>query len=113
MFLLFRSSNIHYSSQVQGIPDPKGAQMLLGGLVRDNPAQEDPTAVTSPTGVVEAQKMISRYCLLSWTMCYNTFRGPLAKKKGTSKQLLDMGLLHDRELLKLQVTNNHTPDFRN
>ena len=85
-----------------GIPDAKSPQLMLGGLVRHDPGQA-PTAVTSVTGVLEARKMVARYCLLSWTMCYNTFKGPLARDCGTSGQLLERGLLQARELTALQV----------
>ena len=66
-------------------------------------AGQPQTAVTSATGVLEARKMVARYCLLAWTMCYNTFRGPLADEYSTTGQLLDKGLLQDRERTALQV----------
>ena len=84
-----------------GNPDAKSPQLMLGGLVRHNPKAQ--TALTSVTGVLEARKMVARYCLLSWTMCYNTFRGPLDRACGTSGQLLERGLLQARELTALQV----------
>ena len=88
--------------QVQGIPDAESPQLMLGGLVRHQAGQPQ-TAVTSATGVLEARKMVARYCLLAWTMCYNTFRGPLADEYSTTGQLLDKGLLQDRERTALQV----------
>ena len=93
---------LNLPSQVQGIPDAESPQLMLGGLVRHDPGQAT-TAVTSATGVLEARKMISRYCLLAWTMCYNNFKGPLEKECGTSGQLLKKGLLQAWELTALQV----------
>ena len=77
--------SIHYSSQVQGIPDPKGPLLMLGGLVKNPDPKHPTTDVTSTTGVLEAKKMIARYCLLSWTMCYNTFNNSNNNKGFISK----------------------------
>ena len=74
-----------------------------------DPAQPQ-NAVTSATGELEARKMVARYCLLAWTMCYNTFKGPLALEFGTAGQLLEKGLLQDRELTALQVLHSSKLD---
>ena len=44
---------------------------------------------------------LSRYCLLSWTMCFSTFSQRLADKFGEGDQLLERGLLTEEEFESL------------
>ena len=93
----------HDVFKVNNIPDAESPQLMLGGLVRS-----DPTAprhsLTSPGSVLEARKMIARYCVLSWTLCFNTFSTPIRLRFGTARKLVAKGLLRERELRALQVT---------
>lgn len=61
--------------------------------------------LTSHLAAVEAKKLISRYCLLSWTLCCTTFSLPLQHQFGSPEQLVEKGLLRQRELEALQVPN--------
>ena len=92
---------------MSGIPDVESPQIMLGGLVKTEPKQPL-TSLTSSGAVLEARKMVARYCLLAWAMCYSTISQPLEKSfspegKFSTKALIDKGLLRDRELSVLQV----------
>ena len=74
-------------------------QLVLGGLT--SPGQG---ALSSPLAVLQAKKMVARYCLLAWTMCFTTFSRPLATNLGTTGGLLEKKLLREEELASLQVS---------
>ena len=93
-----------YIFQVNSIPDIKSTVMSLGGLLTSN-ATASPSCVSSVAHVLELRKMMARYCLLSWTMCFNTVSQPLAENLGTIEKLKTKGLLTDMEGRVLQVTN--------
>ena len=77
--------------------------MVLSALTWEYGREDD---LTSPAAVAEAKKMVARYCLLSWTMCFNTFSQPLAETCGTAKDLESRGLITKEEIAALQVSQN-------
>ena len=88
-----------YWTKVSRVPDAEDALVALGGLTTEK--AEEVTKVTSPGGVNEAKKMVARYCLLAWTMCFNTFSQPLAENFGRVDQLVEKGLLTEEEQAQL------------
>lgn len=88
-----------YWTKVSRVPDAEDALVALGGLTTEK--AEEVTKVTSPSGVNEAKKMVARYCLLAWTMCFNTFSQPLAENFGRVDQLVEKGLLTEEEQAQL------------
>ena len=72
--------------------------LTIGGLA--SPGRD---RLTSPRAVTAAKKMISRYCLLAWTMCFSTLSRPLRDQYGSVGQLLEKRLLTERELAVLKV----------
>ena len=91
---------------MNNIPDAESPQLMLGGLVTSDPSKPK-ASLTSPYGALEARKMVARYCLLSWTLCFNTFSTPIRVSFGTPSKLIAKGLLKERELKSLQVTFVH------
>merc|ERR1719339_728566 len=88
-FLLgFYVSNIinRWWNKVRSVPKVKNPSMVLSALTWED-AKVKEEDLTSPAAVAEAKKMVARYCLLSWTMCFNTFSQPLAETCGTAKDL--------------------------
>ena len=104
-------------SRVASIPDIENSLLMLAGLVSSNnpkfqlPADEDQTqsngetkvkSTQFPIGVLEAKKMIARYGLLSWTLCFSTISPSFKRNFKTLEQLKEKGLLKERE--KSEVT---------
>ena len=103
---------------MNSIPDAEGPQVMLGGLIKPDPDQPQ-DSLTSPGAVLEAQKMVARYCLLAWTMCFSTFSQPLERSfssepegKFSARELIKKGLLREEELRVLQVTRDPNISLR-
>ena len=105
-------------SRVASIPDIENSLLMLAGLVSSNnpkfqlPADEDQTqsngetkvkSTQFPIGVLEAKKMIARYGLLSWTLCFSTISPSFKRNFKTLEQLKDKGLLKEREKCEVMV----------
>ena len=91
--------------QVRSVPKVENPSMVLSALTWED-AKVKEEDLTSPAAVAEAKKMVARYCLLSWTMCFNTFSQPLAETCGTAKDLESRGLITKEEIAALQVSQN-------
>ena len=100
-------------TKVTTIPDPGSILMMLGGLTEDisDIPYNSEVSLTNPETVIEVKKMIGRYCLLSWTMCYNTVSPALVNKFGSVDNLVKKGLLMEREVAALQVILIFPPDI--
>merc|ERR1712223_2338153 len=94
-----------YQSKISKVPDAENAILEIGGLTNERAEEKFKEDLVSPGGVLEWKKTVSRYCLLSWTMCFNTISNPLAAKLGTGHQLIEKGLITNEELTAL-VGNN-------
>ena len=100
-------------SRVASIPDIENSLLMMAGLVSvDNPkfqlpAVEDQTEKNEdsqfPVGVLEAKKMIARYGLLSWTLCFCTISPVFNRSFKTLQELEEKGLLKGREMSELKV----------
>ena len=111
----FYVSNIvsRWWAKVRSIPEVENPLLVLSGLVipsgredesgPNQMAQVDRLSLKSPCGVTEIKKIIARYCLLSWTMCFNTFSQRLAEKFGKGEQLEKKGLLTPKEVECLRI----------
>ena len=111
----FYVSNIvsRWWAKVRSIPEVENPLLVLSGLVipsgredetgPNQMAQVDRLSLTSPCGITEIKKIIARYCLLSWTMCFNTFSQRLAEKFGKGEQLKERGLLTEEEFDCLRI----------
>ena len=93
-----------YWATINKIPDAENPVLEIGGLANERLEDEFKGALVSPGGVTEWKKTLARYCLLSWTMCYNTISQPIAAKLGKGNQLIDKGLLTHEELTALVVS---------
>ena len=76
--------------------------------VRTDDANQTPeTSHESSTdflrAVLEAEKMIARFGLLSWTLCFNTMSPIFRQEFGTFAKLKEKGLLHAWEEKGLKV----------
>ena len=76
--------------------------------VRTDDANQTPeTSHESSTdflrAVLEAERMIARFGLLSWTLCFNTMSPIFRKKFDTFDSLKKKGLLNEREETALKV----------
>jgi len=113
-FLLgFYVSNIinRWWNKVRSVPKVENPSMVLSALTwEDTKVKEED--LTSPAAVAEAKKMVARYCLLSWTMCFNTFSQPLAETCGTAKDLESRGLITKEEIAALQVPKGGEADCK-
>jgi len=108
-------------SQVCGIPDIDNLVLMFAGLAssenhkftlplrRKDANQNTETSYDSstdfPRAVLEAEKMIARYGLLSWTLCFNTMSPIFRKEFGTFEKLKEKGLLHPREQEELKAVS--------
>jgi len=113
-FLLgFYVSNIinRWWNKVRSVPKVENPSMVLSALTWEN-SNAKVEELTSPAAVAEAKKMVARYCLLSWTMCFNTFSKPLAEKCGTAKDLEQRGLITKDEIAALQVPKGGEADCK-
>merc|ERR1719350_1337221 len=90
-----------YQSKISKVPDAENAILEIGGLTNERAEEKFKDHLVSPGGVLEWKKTLSRYCLLSWTMCFNTISNPLAAKLGTGDQLIEKGLITEEELAAL------------
>ena len=106
-------------SQVCGNPDIDNSVLMFAGLAssknpkfrlplrKDDTNENTETSLVSstnfPRAVLEAEKMIARYGLLSWTLCFNTMSPIFRKKFNTFEELKKKGLLNDREETELKV----------
>lgn len=100
-------------STVSSIPDLESFLLTFAGLVSDrNPnftlsKIEGKTKVGNksnfPRVVLEVQKMVARYGLLAWALCFNNISRDFHKKFKTTQQLKEKGLLKDREISELKV----------
>ena len=106
-------------SQVCGNPDIDNSVLMFAGLAssknpkfrlplrKDDTNENTETSLDSstdfPRAVLEAEKMIARYGLLSWTLCFNTMSPIFRKKFNTFEELKKKGLLNDREERELKV----------
>ena len=106
-------------SQVCGNPNIDNTLLMFTGLtssqnpkfrlpVRTDDANQTPeTSHESSTdflrAVLEAERMIARFGLLSWTLCFNTMSPIFRKKFGTFDSLKKKGLLNEREETALKV----------
>jgi len=90
-----------YQSKISKVPDAENAILEIGGLTNERAEEKFKDDLVSPGGVLEWKKTVSRYCLLSWTMCFNTISNPLAAKLGTGDQLIEKGLITEEELTAL------------
>ena len=69
--------------------------------------------LTSPAAVAEAKKMVARYCLLSWAMCFHTFSHSLASTCGTVEKMEERGLITKDEIAALQVSFKNVNKCKN
>ena len=92
-----------YRSKISTIPDAENPVLEIGGLANERTEDAFKGELVSPVGVTEWKRTMARYCLLSWTMCFNTISQPLASKLGTGDQLIEKGLLTKEELAALMV----------
>ena len=100
-------------STVSTIPDPESSLLTFAWLVSDKnpnfslPLPKGETRISSdkryPRAVLEAQKMIGRYSLLAWTLCFNNISHIFHEKFKTFEQLNRKGLIKDREISELKV----------
>ena len=93
-----------YRSKIDTIPDAENPVIEIGGLANERTDDAFKGELVSPGGVTEWKRTVARYCLLSWTMCFNTISQPLASKLGTGDQLIEKGLLTKEELIALVVS---------
>ena len=93
-----------YRSKIDTIPDAENPVLEIGGLANERTEDAFKGELVSPVGVTEWKRTMARYCLLSWTMCFNTISQPLASKLGTGDQLIEKGLLTKEELTALMVS---------
>ena len=112
-------------SQVCGNPNIDNSVLMFAGLTssknpkfrlplrRNDTTQNTETSYDSstafPRAVLEAEKMIARYGLLSWTLCFNTMSPIFRKKFGTFEDLRRKGLLLKREETELKVGGKVLP----
>ena len=106
-------------TQVCAIPDIDNTVLMFAGLASTEnhkfrlPLQNNDTNQNTetsedssrdfPRAVLEAEKMIARYGLLSWTLCFNTISPIFRKEFGTFDALKEKRLLHAREETELRV----------
>ena len=93
-----------YRSKINTIPDAENPVLEIGGLANERTEDAFKGELVSPVGVTEWKRTMARYCLLSWTMCFNTISQPLASKLGTGDQLVEKGLITKEELTALVVS---------
>merc|ERR1711971_46046 len=115
---------VSWWSQVCGNPDIDNSVLMFAGLASiKNPKfrlpirKEDTNGKTSyvssrdfPRAVLEAEKMIARYGLLSWTLCFNTMSPIFRKGFNTFEKLRKKGLLNDREETELKAVSSDKSD---
>ena len=107
----FYVSNIvsRWWAKVRSIPEVENPLLVLSGLVIPSGREDESgpnqnrLSLKSPCGVTEIKKIIARYCLLSWTMCFNTFSQRLAEKFGKGEQLKEKRLLTQEEFECLRI----------
>ena len=106
-------------NQVCGIPDIDNTVLMLAGLVssenqkfrlplrksdtNQNRKTDSNSSSDFPGTVLEAEKMVARFGLLAWTLCFNTISPVFRKEFNTFEKLKKKGLLNDRELVELKV----------
>ena len=106
-------------NQVCGIPDIDNTVLMFAGLAstenhkfslplqnvdtNQNTETSEDSTNDFPRAVLEAEKMIARYGLLSWTLCYNSISPIFRKEFGTFDALKKKKLLHAREETELRV----------
>ena len=95
-----------YRSKIDTIPDAENPVIEIGGLANERTDDAFKEELVSPGGVTEWKRTVARYCLLSWTMCFNTFSQALAAKCGTVKDLERRGLITKDEIAALQVSKD-------
>jgi hypothetical protein len=100
-----------YRSKIDTIPDAENPVLEIGGLANERTEDTFKEELVSPVGVTEWKRTMARYCLLSWTMCFNTISQPLASKLGTGDQLIEKGLLTKEELTALVGPNTENEDL--
>ena len=92
-----------YRRKITTIPDAENPVLEIGGLAKEKTEDAFKGELVSPVGVTEWKRTLARYCLLSWTMCFNTISQPLSSKLGTGDQLIEKGLITKEELAALMV----------
>jgi len=100
-----------YRSKINTIPDAENPVLEIGGLANERTEDAFKGELVSPVGVTEWKRTMARYCLLSWTMCFNTISQPLASKLGTGDQLVEKGLITKEELTALVGPNTENEDL--
>merc|ERR1712130_64821 len=100
-----------YVRKINTIPDAENPVLEIGGLANEKTEDAFKEELVSPVGVTEWKRTLARYCLLSWTTCYNTISQPLASKLGTGDQLIEKGLLTKEELAALMGPNAENDDL--
>ena len=102
----FYVSNIvsRWWCKVRSVPEVENPLLVLSGLaVASREPNLDRLSLTSRSAITEVKKIVARYCLLSWTMCFNTFSQPLAEKFGMGQKLMDRELLTQAEFECLRM----------
>ena len=69
----------------------------------ENPETSHESSTDFLRAVLEAEKMIARFGLLSWTLCFNTMSPIFRQEFGTFAKLKDKGLLQAWEEKELKV----------
>ena len=70
--------------------------LILAGLLTRDP-KAAPDSLKSAETVTEVKKMVCRYCLLAWTMCFNSISQPLRKEYGSGRKLMAKKMLTESE----------------
>jgi len=94
----FYISNIvrRWWGKVRTVPEVENPLLILAGLLtRDQKAA--PNSLKSAETVTEVKKMVCRYCLLAWTMCFNSISQPLRKEYGSGRKLIEKKMLRESE----------------
>ena len=70
--------------------------LIVAGLLTRDP-KAAPDSLKSAETVTEVKKMVCRYCLLAWTMCFNSISQPLRKEYGSGRKLIEKKMLRESE----------------
>ena len=93
-------------TKLRKIPWAENPGMVLFGLTSED-LDAKTEELTSATAVEEAKKMVARYCLLSWAMCFHTFSHSLSSTCGTVEKMEERGLITKEEIAALNVSKEY------